>query len=202
MERTELDEHLDRVLIGGREPVEITIVDSDPRWPERYTALESRIRTALGATVLAVHHIGSTAVPGLAAKPIIDVLLLVRDVEDEAAYVPALEAAGLALRVREPGHRMLRAPDRTAHVHVSEPGDPAVADWLHLRDWLRHDAVDRAHYEQVKRRLAERSWADMNHYAEAKRAIVQQVLGRARAWRAEGSCTASDLRRQAYDRTG
>lgn len=187
MERTELDEHLDRVLIGGRERAEITIADPDPRWRERYAVLESSIRAALGATALAVHHIGSTAVPGLAAKPIVDVLLLVRDLEDEAAYVPALEAAGLVLRVREPGHRLLRPPDRTAHVHVSEPGAPAVADWLDLRDWLRNDAGDRAHYEQVKRRLAERPWADMNHYAEAKTEVVQQVLGRARAWRAGGS---------------
>ena len=112
---------MDSVLIGGRESVEITISEPDPQWSERFAALRARITDALGGTALEVHHIGSTAVPGLAAKPIIDVLLLVHDLEDEAAYVPPLEAAGLVLRVREPGHRLLRPPDRTAHVHVSEP---------------------------------------------------------------------------------
>lgn len=194
MEDTELDEYLVSVLIGGREPVEITISEPDPRWPERFAAMRARITDALGGTALEVHHIGSTSVPGLAAKPILDVLLLVQDIEDEAAYVPALEAAGLVLRVREPAHRMLRTPELTAHVHVSAPGDPAVTDWLALRDWLRHDAGDRALYEQVKRRLAERSWPDMNYYAEAKGDVVRQVLGRARAWRTESARAADGQR--------
>lgn len=182
----DLDEYLDSVLIGGREPGTFVVVDPDPAWPERFAEVASRVRSALGGVALAVEHIGSTSVPGLAAKPIIDALLVVADVADEPAYVPAMEGAGFVLRVRETGHRMFRTPGRDVHVHVLEPGAPAIDDYLDLRDWLRVDAADRALYAEVKRGLARRSWPDMNHYAEAKSDVVQQVLARARAWRAAG----------------
>lgn len=130
-----------------------------------------------------MEHIGSTSVPGLAAKPIIDMLLTVAVVEDEAAYVPPLVDAGFVLRVREPRHRMLRAPDEDVHLHVCEPADQSVADYLDLRDWLRVSASDRALYAAVKRDLAQRAWVDMNDYADAKTDVVLDVLGRARAWR-------------------
>ena len=136
--------YLDRVLIGGREPAEITVVDYDERWPVRFREVAERVRRALGEDALAVEHIGSTSVPGLAAKPIVDVLLTVADVGDEAAYVPALESAGFLLRVREPAHRMVRTPARDVPVHVYEPDRPEVRDYLDLRDWLRVDAEDRA----------------------------------------------------------
>jgi GrpB-like predicted nucleotidyltransferase (UPF0157 family) len=180
----ELDRHLDSVLIGGREPFTPVISDHDSTWASRFAELEVHIRAALGDAALAVEHIGSTAVPNLAAKPIIDVLVVVADVEDEAAYVPPMVDAGFVLRVREPGHRMFRTPERDVHVHVYASGDQAITDYLDLRDWLRVDESDRALYADVKRDLARRRWTDMNHYADAKTDVIQQVLGRARAWRA------------------
>ena len=180
----ELDRHLDSVLIGGREPFTPVISDYDPAWPVRFGELETRIRSALGAAALAIEHIGSTSVPHLAAKPIIDVLVVVADVDDESSYVAALEDAGFVLRVREAGHRMFRTPDRDVHIHVYSSGDQAIRDYLDLRDWLRVDEADRTRYADVKRDLARRRWSDMNHYAEAKSDVIQQVLGRARAWRA------------------
>jgi GrpB-like predicted nucleotidyltransferase (UPF0157 family) len=182
----ELDRYLDSVLIGGREPVTLVISHYDSAWPSRFAELGGRIESALGAGALAVEHIGSTSVPGLAAKPIIDVLVVVADVAEERSYVPALEDAGFVLRVREAGHRMFRTPGRDVHIHVYSSGDHAIRDYLDLRDWLRVDESDRALYANVKRDLAKRPWSDMNHYAEAKSDVIQQVLHRARAWRAAG----------------
>jgi GrpB-like predicted nucleotidyltransferase (UPF0157 family) len=180
----ERDRYLDSVLIGGREPVTIVVSDYDSAWPSRFAQVERRIGSALGDAALAVEHIGSTSVPRLAAKPIIDVLVVVADVEAERSYATAMEDAGFALRVREAGHRMFRTPDRDVHIHVYSSGDPAIRNYLDLRDWLRVDASDRTLYADVKRDLARRPWSDMNHYADAKTEVVQQVLGRARAWRA------------------
>ncbi len=148
------DAYLNRVLIGGREPARITIVDYDERWPGRFQATAERVREALGEQALAVEHIGSTGVPGLVAKPIVDVLLLVADVDAEGAYVPRLESVGFVLRVREPEHRMLRMPARDVHLHVYAPGRPEVRDYLDLRDWLRVAFGDRERYAATKRRLA------------------------------------------------
>lgn len=181
------DDPLDAVLIGGREAVDIVVVDYDDTWPARFEEVRDRVTTALGPVALDVRHIGSTSVPGLAAKPIVDVLLTVPDVVDEPAYLPPLEALGLVLRVREPGHRMLRTPARDVHLHVLAPDDPAVTDYLDLRDWLRRSPEDRALYAATKRALAERSWEDMNEYADAKSPVIAQVLGRARAWRARAT---------------
>jgi GrpB-like predicted nucleotidyltransferase (UPF0157 family) len=178
------DVYLDEVLIGGREHVVITIVDYDQQWPRRFEDTAERVRGVLGDKALSVEHIGSTSVPGLAAKPIVDMLLTVADVADEAAYVPTLESIGFVLRVREPGHRMLRTVGRDTHLHVYEPDRAEVCDYLDLRDWLRVDASDRARYAAEKRRLAEHQWRDMNDYAEAKTDIIRDILTRARAWRA------------------
>ena len=177
------EDPLDGVLIGGREKVEIVVVDYDPAWPERFAALADTVRTALGDTALRIEHIGSTAVPGLAAKPIIDLLVVVEDVADEAAYVPALEAAGFQLRVREPDHRMLRTPARDVHVHLWEDDDEQRRHLL-FRDWLREDADDRERYAAVKRELARREWGDMNDYADAKSPVITEITARAEAWAA------------------
>ena len=181
----EREAYLDRVLIGGREPAEITVVDYDERWPVRFREVAERVRRALGEDALAVEHIGSTSVPGLATKPIVDVLLTVADVGDEAAYVPALESAGFPLRVREPAHRMVRTPARDVHVHVHvhAPDRTEVRAYLDLRDWLRVDAEDRELYAATKRILARQPWDDMNDYADAKTEVIHDVLARARAWR-------------------
>jgi GrpB-like predicted nucleotidyltransferase (UPF0157 family) len=180
------DAYLDRVLIGGREPLIIAVVDYDERWPRRFQVTAGRVRHVLGEQALTVEHIGSTAVPGLAAKPIVDMLLTVPRVSDEAAYVPALESLGFVLRVRELGHRMLRTPEQDVHLHVYEPNRPEVRDYLDLRDWLRVDADDRERYAAEKRRLSQQQWRDMNDYADGKSDIIREVLARARAWRPDG----------------
>jgi GrpB-like predicted nucleotidyltransferase (UPF0157 family) len=180
----EREAYLDRVLIGGREPAEISVVDYDERWSMRFREIAERVRQALGEDALGVEHIGSTSVPGLAAKPIVDVLLTVSDINNEAAYVPALESAGFLLRVREPAHRMMRTPARDVHVHVYEPGRPEARDYIDLRDWLRVDAEDREVYAATKRMLARQQWNDMNDYADAKTEVIYDLLARARAWRA------------------
>jgi GrpB-like predicted nucleotidyltransferase (UPF0157 family) len=178
--------HLDEVLIGGRGKRPIVVVDYDPAWPARFIMERGRINRALDQLPHSVEHIGSTAVPGLAAKPIIDILLTVDDVQDEAAYRPALERAGYVLRVREDGHRMFRTPQIDVHLHVYAAASPEVRRYLLLRDWLRASPADRVAYAQVKRRLAGQDWEDMNFYAQAKDSIVASVLGHAEQWAAQG----------------
>jgi GrpB-like predicted nucleotidyltransferase (UPF0157 family) len=176
----DLDAHLDRVLIGDREPGPVVLVESDPAWPARFAREQARIYAALGAVALRVEHIGSTSVAGLAAKPIVDIVLTVHDVEDDTAFVPLLENAGYVLRVREAGHRMLRTPDRGVHLHVLADDDPEVHRYLAFRDRLRFSAEDRTAYELLKRELATRDWAEVNFYAEAKGSLIEAILARAR----------------------
>lgn len=141
------------------------------------------IKEAVGDVALTVEHIGSTSVPGLAAKPNIDILMTVEDVADENSYLSQLEAAGFVLRVREAGHRMMRTPSKDVHIHVFSADNPVVSNYLDLRDWLRVDEADRALYAAIKRDLAQQQWADMNYYAEAKTDVITEILSRARMWR-------------------
>lgn len=171
-------------LIGGAERREIRLADYDPDWPEKFETHAKAIADALGDVALRVEHIGSTSVPGLAAKPIIDILVVVADSADESAYLPRLEAAGYVLRVREPDwneHRMLRTPALDVHVHVYTFGCPEIERVLTFRDRLRRNGDDRARYEQTKRELAAREWPDMNVYAEAKTEVVESIIAAARA---------------------
>lgn len=167
-------------LIGGVEKRTIEIADYDERWPEWYRAHEQRIRDALAGAGIQIEHIGSTSVPGLAAKPILDVLVVVADITAEEAHVEPLVRAGYELRVREPGHRLVRTPERDAHVHLLEQGDPGIAAYLLLRDRLRTDTADRQLYEETKRELATRVWEDMNDYADAKTEVITAILSHAR----------------------
>jgi GrpB-like predicted nucleotidyltransferase (UPF0157 family) len=169
----------DTVLIGGREKRDIVVVEHDPAWVARFEAQRSRISRALGERALRIEHIGSTSVPGLAAKPIIDIDLSVADPEDESGYLTDLEQAGYVLRVREPEHRMLRTPERDVHLHIGALGSLWSQRHLVFRDWLRTHPDDRQRYEDVKRALAEREWDDMNDYADAKTEIVADVMQRA-----------------------
>ena len=186
-----IEERLREVIIGEIEPRSIVIADYDPAWPERFDREEARIRTALGQAALAVEHIGSTSVPGLAAKPIVDILLVVEDSAEEESYAPVMEEAGYVLRVREPGwneHRMFRTPDRDAHVHVYSAGCPEIQRNLTFRDRLRRNIDNRNRYERTKRELAAREWPDMNAYAEAKTEVIESILAasQAEAEQAEG----------------
>ena len=167
-------------MVGGVERRELHLVEPDPGWADWFADHEARIRSALGATAVSVEHIGSTSVPGLAAKPILDVLVTVPDITADEDYVDALVDAGYVLRVREPGHRLVRTPERDVHVHVLEDGDPAADDYLVLRDHLRVDATDRRLYEDTKRDLVARDWSDMNAYADAKTEVIEAIKARAR----------------------
>ena len=124
----------------------IALAEYDPQWPALFEREAARIREILGGTAMLVEHVGSTSVPGLAAKPIIDIVLAVPDSADEAAYVPALEAAGYVLRIREPDwfeHRMFRGPDTLINLHVFTAGAAEIDRMLLFRDWLRADEVMR-----------------------------------------------------------
>jgi GrpB-like predicted nucleotidyltransferase (UPF0157 family) len=173
---SERDAYLDGVLVGGRERREIVIADYDPAWPARFEAERERIVRALGDQVLGIEHIGSTSVPGLAAKPIVDVLVTVTDPDDEVAFREQLERAGYELRVREPGHRMFRTPARDVHVHLWADGGPDVERQIVFRDRLRASAAQREAYERLKRELARQEWNDMNEYADAKGPFIDGVV--------------------------
>ena len=178
-----MEEHVETGLIGGVEKREIVLVEYDPAWPARFEALAAAVRPALGRTLLRIEHVGSTSVPGLTAKPIIDMMAVVTDSADEARYVPQLVAIGYALRVREPDrleHRMLRTAARDVHLHVYSAGSPEIERTVLFRDQLRRSPSDRARYEKVKRQLAVRDWSDMNAYADAKTEIVESIIAAAR----------------------
>ena len=175
---------LDSILIGGIEKRPIVIDDYNPSWPSQYQKHAAVISGALGAAVLRLEHIGSTSVPGLAAKPIIDILVVVPNSADESSYLPHLEAAGYTLRVREPAfyeHRMFRTPSRNVHIHIYSPGSPEIHRNLLFRDHLRAYPADCRQYELLKRQLATRDWADINHYANAKTEFIESIITRARA---------------------
>ncbi len=167
-------------IVGGLEKRALVISDPDPSWLPRFAEHENRVRIALGATARKIEHIGSTSVPGLAAKPIIDILVLVDDITAEEYYLEPLLSAGYQLRVREPGHRLVRTPTLDVHIHILESGDVAGSDYLLFRDHLRRDSADRVLYERTKRELIRCGWADMNAYADAKTAVITQIKERAR----------------------
>lgn len=160
----------------------VTLAEYDPSWPGLFREEDHRIRGALGDGVLQLEHVGSTAVPGLAAKPIIDMCLVVADSGDEEAYVPRLEEAGYVLRIREPElleHRMFRGKDPSANLHVYSTGCPEIERYLVFRDRLRTHDRDRELYERTKQTLAARQWKYVDDYADAKTAVVDEIMARA-----------------------
>src|SRR5437016_351787 len=136
------EEQLRLSVVGELKPHDapITLVEYDPAWPKIFVREATRIKAALGERAIVVEHVGSTSVPGLIAKPIIDILLVVADSADEPSYVPALEAAGYVLRIREPDwhqHRLFKGPDTNINLHVFTQGSEEIQRTLLLRDWLR-----------------------------------------------------------------
>ncbi|BDZ50763.1 UPF0157 protein [Frondihabitans sucicola] len=168
-------------IVGGAEPLQLGLHDYDEGWASVFLEHRGRILEALAAADVEIEHIGSTAVRGLAAKPIVDIVVTVSDITAEEDYLDGLLAVGYELRVREPGHRLVRTPARDVHVHLYERDDPAVDDYLLLRDHLRSDADDCALYESTKRDLLRRRWDDMNDYADAKTDVILSIKARARA---------------------
>lgn len=179
------EETLRKVTIGDMPTyVPIVLADYDPNWPKLYEREERRIRAILGDHVVCINHVGSTSVPGLAAKPIIDISLAVPDSADEPAYVPDLEAAGYVLRIREPDwheHRLFKGPDTDINLHVFSPDSAEIERHLRFRDWLRTHPEDRDLYLRTKRELAARRWKYTQHYADAKSQVVEEILARALA---------------------
>jgi GrpB-like predicted nucleotidyltransferase (UPF0157 family) len=179
------EEQILAVTVGERQPLNGTIylAPYDPAWPALYNRLEQRIREALEDDVLLLEHVGSTSVPGLSAKPIIDIALAVADSSDEASYVERLEQRGFKLRIREPDwyeHRMFKFSDPDANLHVFSEGCEEIDRLLLFRDWLRNHPDDRLLYEGKKRELAGRTWKYTQNYADAKSKIVREILARAR----------------------
>jgi GrpB-like predicted nucleotidyltransferase (UPF0157 family) len=168
---------------GRHDPVEIA--SSDPSWPDLFEEIAATLRRHLGDTALRIEHIGSTSVPGLGAKPVIDVLVAVPDVGDEAAYVAGVEAAGVELRSRDSVHRYFRPPPgtrRDRQIHVCGPGTPWERDHLLFRDYLRAHPGVAADYESVKRRLAADYRDDRIAYNEGKTGFIRDALDDAAAW--------------------
>jgi GrpB-like predicted nucleotidyltransferase (UPF0157 family) len=171
--------------IGGLRPLNgpILLVDYDPAWPSLYLREAERVRSVLGGRALQIEHVGSTSVPKLAAKPIIDMVLVVSNSADENAYVSSMEAAGYLLRIREPDwleHRLFKGPDTNINLHVFSRGCPEIERMTLFRDWLRSNDADRELYERTKRELAQREWKYVQHYADAKTSVVEEIISRAR----------------------
>ena len=156
----------ERPFVSGHAPTTdlLSIAEYDPSWPARYERLAGLIRTALGPAALSLDHVGSTAVPGLAAKPTIDVDLTVADGAAESAYVPALEACGFQLVIREPwwyGHRLLRHREPGCNLHVWSPDCPEAARHVIFRDWLRANPDECELYLRAKRAALEQTMAGL-----------------------------------------
>lgn len=182
------DQELPKHWVGKPPPLQgrIEIRDYDPVWPKLYQREAARILSVLGERVVRLEHAGSTSVPGLPAKPIIDLVLEVRDSADEPAYLPDMEAAGYVLVIREPEwfeHRVFKGPDTNINLHTFSAGSPEVDRMLLFRDWLRASPADRDRYDRAKRELAARDWKYVQQYADAKTAVVQEIMARAEAGR-------------------
>jgi GrpB-like predicted nucleotidyltransferase (UPF0157 family) len=178
------DEEIRAATIGELNPHAATIelAEYDPEWPLLFDREAVHIRTVLGSRALQIEHVGSTSIPGLAAKPLIDIVLVVADSTDEDAYVPPLEVAGYTLRIREPDwheHRLFKGPDTNVNVHTFSEGCVEIERMLAFRDWLRTHDDDRDLYESAKRELAAQEWKYVQNYADAKSAVVEEVIVRA-----------------------
>ena len=185
------DDYMSDVTVGARRRVDgpIHLADPDPDWPLLYQREAARVRDLLGDRIHMLEHVGSTSVPGLPAKPIIDMLLVVADSGDEPAYVPPMEAGGYAVRIREPDwheHRVFKGPDTDVNLHTFSDGSIEIERMLAFRDRLRTDDDERELYLATKRELAARHWVYVQDYADAKGEVVEAIIARALADRDEG----------------
>ncbi|WP_179825500.1 GrpB family protein [Nocardiopsis aegyptia] len=169
-----------RNLVNGR----VHIIPYDPKWPYLFKREAERVRQALGDRALRIEHVGSTAVPGLPAKPCVDILLVVADSSDEPAYAADLEAAGYSLVIREPAwfeHRVLKGPDVNLNLHVFGQGCEEADRMIRFRDRLIADAGARERYTARRKELAERTWQSVQDYADAKSDVIEEILAEAAA---------------------
>ncbi len=179
------DEHnLQRVTVGKVKPLNgtITLEPFSKAWAMMYAEIKAEITEALGSKAIRIEHVGSTSVEELSAKPIIDVVLEVPDSADEPAYVPALEAIGYVLRIREPGwfgHRLLKSPNVDGNIHVFSAGCTETEHMVAFQDWLRTNEADRKFCEKTKQQLASKIWKHVQNYADAKTAAIDEIMNRA-----------------------
>jgi GrpB-like predicted nucleotidyltransferase (UPF0157 family) len=175
------EEYLNEVTIGERKPhnAKITLQSYDDQWPVMFDREARKIRSVLGDKAIQLEHVGSTSVPGLCAKPVVDILLVVADSSDETAYAPQLEEVGYVLRIREPDwyqHRLFRGNENGINLHVFSEGVSEIQKMILFRNRLRANAEDRELYAKTKRELAKRTWKHVQDYADAKTDIVLQIL--------------------------
>lgn len=180
------DQELQKVRIEEIKPhnAPIHLEPYNSQWPALFEREANRIRFILGDKVLQLEHIGSTSVPGLCAKPFIDMLMVVQDSADEESYVPELEEAGYTLRVREPDwfeHRLFKGPDTEIKLHVFSKDASEIDRMLRFRNWLRISSADRDKYANIKQQLAKCEWRYVQHYADAKSEIIQEINQRAKS---------------------
>ena len=181
---TRRDEEIRSVTVGDIEVLNSTIhlAPYDSAWPSVYAQEAVRVREVLGEKALMLEHVGSTSVPGLCAKPVIDMLLAVENSADEGSHRPGLEAEGYVLRIREPDwyeHRCFKLGRVDGNLHVFSSGCREIDRMLLFRDWLRREESDRLLYERTKRKLAAKKWKVTQNYADAKSEIVETILRRA-----------------------
>jgi GrpB-like predicted nucleotidyltransferase (UPF0157 family) len=175
-------------LLGEPTHDSVVVVPYDPSWPARFAALRDLLAAAFAPFEHRVEHVGSTSVPGLGAKPIVDIQVSVADIDDEDAYRPAIESLGWPLRSREPGHRYFRTPKGVyprIQVHVCQTDGAWERDHLLFRDYLRTHPERAQAYEELKQALAERYSRDRLAYTEAKTPFIDETLRLAEAWAAE-----------------
>jgi GrpB-like predicted nucleotidyltransferase (UPF0157 family) len=187
--KPETDEELAAVRVSGTATPHndtIHLADYDPSWPLLYDAEAAKIRAALGEDAIVLEHVGSTSIPGLCAKPLIDIVLGVADSADETSYVPALTAQGYRLHLREPDwaqHRVMKGDQPPVNLHVFTAGSAEITCMLAFRDRCRNDPDERRLYEEAKRALAAQTWRHVQHYANAKGDVVEAIIARALAAR-------------------
>lgn len=185
--KPETDEEMAAIRVSGTVTplnAQIYLAPYDPAWPAQYEAEAAKIRAALGEAALALEHVGSTSIPGLPAKPIIDIILCVADSADEDSYVPALTAQGYRLHLREPEweqHRVMKGDDPMVNLHVFTVGSPELTRMVALRDRCRTYPEELKLYKETKQALASQVWRHVQHYANAKGEVVEAIIARALA---------------------
>jgi GrpB-like predicted nucleotidyltransferase (UPF0157 family) len=185
--KPETDEEMAAIRVGGTVTplnAQIYLAPYDPSWPAQYAGEAAKIRAGLGDAALVLQHVGSTSIPGLSAKPIIDIILAVADSSDEDSYVPALTARGYRLHLREPDweqHRVMKGDHPTVNLHVFTAGSHEIRRMLAFRDRCRTHPEELALYAQTKQALAGRVWRHVQHYANAKGEVVEAIVARALA---------------------
>ena len=188
-EKPETDEEMAAIRVSGTvtpHNAQIYLAPYDPAWPAQFEGEAAKIRGGLGDGARVLEHVGSTSIPGLCAKPIIDILLAVDDSSDEDAYVPALAAQGYRLHLREPDweqHRVMKGEQPWVNLHVFTVGSREITRMLAFRDRCRTHPEELALYAETKRELAGQVWRHVQHYANAKGEVVEAIIARALAER-------------------